>query len=374
MLNGMSLAGISEFVHEIRNAPHEAQIVFRVAARPTADGDALVSVETVDAGSIRIPRRFCLQLSNGGSDEAGDQWRLTPYDCLLTGLGSCALIVYVQALTLRGVAIDGLEVAPVLEFTTSAAGSLLEVRRLGYAVTVDGALQRDLLRWVDGQVRRYSPNYRTIAEQNPIAVFVGAAAGPAPVPVAFDAGALDSAPENTMSSHSVRLRWRFGTQIEVRRGSRSDVLPLPAVYEVDQPKQLLGIDRAPNPQEWLLASLAGELALRLSRDLPEAERHRGMTVRVSGRLDLRGTLGVDPDVPTKVQDLQVSVDGLSSDPDITHIVRRAFETGMVSRLIAHAQTLAGDQCHRTGGADVIVSSARQRDRYARASGTPGRSI
>lgn len=360
MLNGMSLAAISEFVHEIRRVPHEAQVIFGVTAHPTGHGSAVVSVETIHAGSIRIPRRFRLPISNTGVGKVEGQWLPTPHECLLAGLGSCALIVYVQALTLRGVALDGLEVVPRLELAPTAAGSHPTIRHIGYDVHVQGDFPNELISWATERVRTFSPNHRTIAEQNRIAAFVNSETGPVSVPVSFDAHAPDRVtPATVTATHSLRLRWRFGTQIEVWGEPRGEGPGVPAFYEVDQPKQLLGIDRAPNPQEWLLAALAGELALRMSDLLPVEENGLGVSVQATGRLDLRGTLGVDHQVPTKVQDLQLQVKGPSRESAaLTHIARQSIEAGVVSRLIAKEHNLVCDLPVRASHNEKPLSANR----------------
>jgi uncharacterized OsmC-like protein len=317
MLNGMNLAAISEFVHEIKQVPREAQIAFGVEARLAPDGSALVSIETIHAGSIRIPRRFSPRLSTTGMSKDDREWQPTPQECLLAGLGSCALIVYVQALTLRGVALDGLEVAPWLDFP-----------RIGYDVRVHGDIPNELGHWVAEQVKKYSPNHRTIAEPNPVSAFVNGDA------IRFDHSEAMPLAART----SLRLRWRFGTQVEVR--AVTDRPHMPAFHEVDQPKQLLGIDRAPNPQEWLLAGFAGELALGMADRLSEQERP-ALRVHVTGRVDLRGTLGVDAGVPVKVQDVQVRIDA-SPTRSLTAAVRESIEAGVVSRLIAQTHNLVCD--------------------------------
>ena len=133
MLNGMNLAAISEFVHEIRRVPREAQIAFGVEARLAPDEKHARLDRDDTRGLDSNPAAFPPAAVDDGLSKDDREWQPTPQDCLLAGLGSCALIVYVQALTLRGVALDGLEVAPWLDFPG-----------IGYDVRVHGDLPNEL--------------------------------------------------------------------------------------------------------------------------------------------------------------------------------------------------------------------------------------
>lgn len=301
MLNGFSLAGISEFVREIGDDPREARVTFGAHATPSGPGNALVDFATLGAGTIRVPRRFRLPLSLDGS--AG----LLPMECALIGLGSCALIVYVQAFTLRGVPVTGLEVDVAVRPDETGEPSV------GYTVSVDADTSFDVVRWAADRVSRYSPNHRTICEANDVAFLDGGrGAGPA---------------SDVEERCRIRLRWRFGTQIDVFR--EPEVLVTPE-YEVDQPKQLLGIDRAPNPQEWLLAGLAGELAMGDGA----ADTGVADAMTVTGHTDLRGMLAVDPAVPVRMQDLTVARHGRRG------AVAERGGPGSVGTLVGLAQTIS----------------------------------
>jgi len=73
--------------------------------------------------------------------------------------------------------------------------------------------------------------------------------------------------------------------------------PRQFVIDADEPPGLLGDDTAPNPQELLLAGLnacmtAGIVATTAARGIALTS----LRIRTSGQLDLRGYLGLDPDV------------------------------------------------------------------------------
>jgi uncharacterized OsmC-like protein len=83
----------------------------------------------------------------------------------------------------------------------------------------------------------------------------------------------------------------------------------PFIVENDEPDVLLGTDNAPNPVEFILHALAGCLTTTLVYHAAA----RGIEVEsvsssYEGDLDLRGFLGIDPNVPRGYQNVRVIFD------------------------------------------------------------------
>lgn len=80
----------------------------------------------------------------------------------------------------------------------------------------------------------------------------------------------------------------------------------PYVFDADEPPMLLGEDRAANPVEYLLHSLGA----CLTTSMVYHAASRGIEIeslesRVEGDIDLRGFLGLDPNVPKGYREIRV---------------------------------------------------------------------
>lgn len=83
----------------------------------------------------------------------------------------------------------------------------------------------------------------------------------------------------------------------------------PFILANDEAEVLLGKDNAPNPVEYVLHALAG--CVTTSMVYHAAARGyevRKVTTTVEGELDLRGFLGIDPDVRKGYDNIKVSFD------------------------------------------------------------------
>ena len=81
----------------------------------------------------------------------------------------------------------------------------------------------------------------------------------------------------------------------------------PFTIEMDEPPLLLGNDRAANPVETALAALAGCLTTTLVFQAAEqGVRIDELESKIEGDVDLRGSLGLDEQVPTGLDKIRVS--------------------------------------------------------------------
>jgi uncharacterized OsmC-like protein len=110
----------------------------------------------------------------------------------------------------------------------------------------------------------------------------------------------------------VRNEWERGghskTTIEAFHGANQENEHLQTFsLEADEPAVLLGKDQAPNPVEHLLNALVTCLtgALVYHAAARGIEIH-ALQSHVEGKIDLRGFLGISPDVPRGFQDIRVT--------------------------------------------------------------------
>jgi uncharacterized OsmC-like protein len=91
----------------------------------------------------------------------------------------------------------------------------------------------------------------------------------------------------------------------------------------DEPKELLGSDGAPNPQELLMAAVNACMTVGyVAGAATKGITLRKLEIRTSGNLDLRGFLGLDDKVPPGYESIQyevaISGDGTSEQFEEIH--------------------------------------------------------
>lgn len=106
-------------------------------------------------------------------------------------------------------------------------------------------------------------------------------------------------------------RWKGGMLSGTRISGwelGGDRLPKSFEFEIDEPPALLGEDRAPNPQEFLLAAMnACILNTFVAGCALAGIELESVTMESEGELDLRGFLGIDPDVPPGYTELYYTI-------------------------------------------------------------------
>jgi len=105
----------------------------------------------------------------------------------------------------------------------------------------------------------------------------------------------------TLAEFGVRTTWKGQTRSRTRttkfRVAGKDV-PRSFEFDADEPAEFLGTDMHPNPQEYLLGALNACLVAGYAMGAAlRGIRLDGIVIETEGALDLRGFLGVDPDVP-----------------------------------------------------------------------------
>lgn len=123
--------------------------------------------------------------------------------------------------------------------------------------------------------------------------------------------AIDADPANALARFSVATEWTGQT------GSRTKVLQIDLGGEkiardfeivADEPEELLGANKAPNPQELLMAAVnacmtVGYVAGAALHGI-ELEQ---LEIETTGQIDLRGFLGLDDSVPPGYEQLDYVV-------------------------------------------------------------------
>ena len=126
--------------------------------------------------------------------------------------------------------------------------------------------------------------------------------------------ALTAAPETATAT--------FSATSKLGDGVNSRVTVRQFTLDVDEPESLGGRDTAPNPVEYILAALGScqEITYRLYADALGISVH-GVTVKLTGNIDLRGFFNVDPNVRPGYQDIvaDVTIDSPASEQDLARL-------------------------------------------------------
>ena len=99
----------------------------------------------------------------------------------------------------------------------------------------------------------------------------------------------------------VKTEWKGQTRSESTVDSYTiggEVVPRSFTIVADEPKELLGTDTAPNPQELLLSAVnACMMVGYVAQASVRGVKLEACRIETEGELDLRGFLGLDEDVP-----------------------------------------------------------------------------
>ena len=106
-----------------------------------------------------------------------------------------------------------------------------------------------------------------------------------------------SCPEEGKASYGVKLQWESGTKSRIE--TKTMVMGRHRVIRnfhmgIDEPRQLLGINSAPNPAEYLFAGLAGCMSVVFLAGASILGIHlESLEIEINGALDLHGFLEGD---------------------------------------------------------------------------------
>lgn len=337
MKNGINIAGVSEFVHEIRRNKRQAELVFGVQTTWEQGAVTVAELRPLRVGTIRAGRAFKLELGDGQNE------RLTPEECSLWGVGGCVLITFLFAATTRKLEITSFDLHVVAGGDPTGKTDA----PLYYRFDLDMAGTDKQLTELVGVTLQRSPNHRTMLESNSALVRVG------------DSKAIP-APEPTVQAPNSKVlcKWGYGCQIWVTTPENGSG-PSRGLW-LDQPKQMGGVDKGPQPQEFLLIGLSGQVV----REFVRLARRDDLTMRrvqinAAATVDLHGMFAIDAEIPTRVQGIKIAaqVDGAGSAEHHQRLLAEAVAASPVYQLVTKPQNVAVELMNRGTLVKDIISSA-----------------
>ncbi|MGE0667094.1 MAG: OsmC family protein [Sphingomonadales bacterium] len=118
-------------------------------------------------------------------------------------------------------------------------------------------------------------------------------------------------PAKGIVAFNVKSAWKGQTLSESVVESYSiggQTVPRRFAMRVDEPLELLGTNTAPNPQEMLMAALNACMMVGYAAGASvHGLRLDSVEIETDGQLDLRGFLGIDPDVPAGYETIRYTV-------------------------------------------------------------------
>lgn len=172
MKNGISTAGISEFVAEVRDNPDEAQARYGVHLEWLTGTRSRVRTLPMQLGGHRLSRDFSWIIDEPRPLLGCDQGP-NPQEFMLSAVGSCMMVAYSVGASVMGIQLEQLEIQVHGELDLRGfLGVDDEVpvgfREIRYEVTLSGDGTLEQFHYLHEQVAKRSPNRMTVAGGVPV--------------------------------------------------------------------------------------------------------------------------------------------------------------------------------------------------------------
>lgn len=134
--------------------------------------------------------------------------------------------------------------------------------------------------------------------------------------------------QEAKATYGVELNWVSGTKTTVKTKNMvlgDHKLIRDFEFTIDEPTQLLGVNCAPNPAEYMLGGLAGCMAVTfMAGATAMGIEINSLKLEVDGELDLQGFLGTDNETASGFPELKFifHVDGNGSEEQYQKLMER----------------------------------------------------
>ncbi|WP_452599822.1 OsmC family protein [Pontimicrobium sp. MEBiC01747] len=133
------------------------------------------------------------------------------------------------------------------------------------------------------------------------------------------------------ASYGISLDWVSGTKTKVK--TKNMVLGEHKIirdfeFVIDEPSQLLGVNHAPNPAEYMLGGLAGCMAVTFMAGATAMKIEiNKLNIEIDGELDLNGFLGIDKQVNSGFPELKFifNVQGNGTQEQYNKLIERVMQ-------------------------------------------------
>ena len=154
-------------------------------------------------------------------------------------------------------------------------------------------------------------------------------------------------PSQARASYGVDVKWQNGTRSVVTTQPMqlgAHKIARDFNWTIDEPRQLLGSNHAPNPQEYLLSGVGACILVGFAVGASvKGIQLESLEVSVRGELDLRGFFGLaeGPSVPLQKVEYEIKVAGEGSAEDFEYLHRMAVQHSPNAMSVANSVSLEG---------------------------------
>lgn len=155
-------------------------------------------------------------------------------------------------------------------------------------------------------------------------------------------------PAEGIAKYGVELNWETGTRSRVKALTMEvgpHVVSRDFEWVIDEPRQLLGTNQAPNPQEYLLSGMGACILVGFTVGASIMEiQLESLRVTVKGELNLAGFLGVDENAPIGFKTIQylIEVSGDGTKEQFEQLAAKAVSHSPNAMTIMKGADLQGE--------------------------------
>lgn len=159
---------------------------------------------------------------------------------------------------------------------------------------------------------------------------------------------VEESPEEGLSRFGAEVTWKTGTTAALRTQPMllgPHRVQREFTWGVDEPRQLLGVNAAPNPAEYLLGAVGACMMVTFAVGASvRGIQLESLRIEVEGDIDLAGFLGVREDAPAAFTAIRyrITVDGTGTREDFEAVRRQALRHSPNVATIARAVPLSGE--------------------------------
>jgi len=170
--NGISVAGLSELAHEVRQEPRQGQAAYGVTVEWLSGTRAQVRTLPMVMGDRSVTREFQWLVDEprqlGGSNHAPN-----PQEYLLSAVGSCLMVAYLVGASVLGIQLSRLEIELRSEldlggFLATDTQAPVQVKGIQYSVRVSGDGTPAQFEELGRAAQAHSPNAMSLATGVPV--------------------------------------------------------------------------------------------------------------------------------------------------------------------------------------------------------------
>lgn len=166
-VNGLDVEALRAVMAEIEREPAKGQVEFRVRSEWKGQTRSRSVVESYTIGGQRVHRSFAID-ADEPFELLGRNTAPNPQELLMTALNACITVGYVAGASMRGIALDNVEIETsgaldLRGFLGLDATVPAGYETIRYTVRIRGAGTPEQFREIHEAVVRTSPNYFNLA-------------------------------------------------------------------------------------------------------------------------------------------------------------------------------------------------------------------